>query len=501
MLTDGILRGGGMGAQTDSAFGTGTLTINKGLTTVSGGVLAGLATLELRNNTAGVNTLIGTALGVNLVGQSVNNVVNYGNPVTVAATVPTFGVDVNNYPQIVTNSAGTTLNTLTGSGGELRLGTLTTAAALQLNVTGGNNYSLAFNGVSLVGALSVNAIGANLRLNNLSGAQNITTLATNTGNLIIGGNGAGYSGTVSVAAGGTLRLAPIVGVANNLFGTGTMTTAANPTIGISPVLQGATLTAGTAGGLTARFYQMSTSTGINPTNFGQIPSGVLTVPLLGDAAITNRPPTVTVTSFVQGMVVYTGLLNVTAGGNYTFQTYADDGSQLVVDGLPIVSINTLLGASGIVHSPVSAPMLLATGLHTITYKVQNAGGGGGAGVSYNGPDSGNVMRPIQSGALQVAAPLSNVANSGINQSIAAAGTLTLDGGGTDLDGGINNLTFSGATGTLNVTNAGGIGIMTVSGNPRLGRCDSANDISNVIQMHHTPGRCAHHHFAQRRQIS
>jgi fibronectin-binding autotransporter adhesin len=460
-LNDGVLRGGGIGAQTSSAFGTGILTINKGLTTASGGITAGGATLELRNNTAAVNLAQGGTAGAIFVGQSVNNVVNYGNNVTVAGAVTTWGVDVNNYRQLQNGQ------TITGSGGELRLGTLTTSGPLQLNVTGSNNYSLAFNGLALGGALTLNATSANIRLNNLSGANNISTIAGATGNVIVGGNGSTFSGNVNVAAAGTLRLAPTIGIADNLFGTGTFTTAANPTIGISPVVAGGTLTPGTPGGLTARFYNLDAG-GINFANFSTLASGVTSVSLLSEGAITNRPPTVTGTSFTNGIVVYSGLLNIATAGDYSFQTFVDDESQLVIDGMPVISVNTGGGGTGIIHSPVSAPFSLTAGLHTITMKVLNNGGAGGVGVSYNGADSGNVMRPIPSSALQSVAPLVNVANSGINQSIAAAGSLTLDGGGTDLDGGINDLTFAGATGTLNVTNAGGTGTITVSGTTSFG---------------------------------
>src|SRR4030095_16205035 len=112
-LNDGVVRGGGIGAQTSSVFGPGTLTINKGLTTASGGIAAGAATLELRNNTVTINVIQGGTLGANFVGQSVNNIVNYGNDVTVAGTVSTWGVNVGNYAQLQNGV------TITGSGGEL----------------------------------------------------------------------------------------------------------------------------------------------------------------------------------------------------------------------------------------------------------------------------------------------------------------------------------------------------------------------------------------------
>ena len=232
--------------------------------------------------------------------------------------------------------------------------------------------------------------------------------------------------------------------------------------------------------MTAKFYQTNAAQTLNTTGaFATIPSGVMQVPLVSDGAITNRPPTVTGTSFTNDVAVYSGLLNITAAGNYTFQTYVDDESQLVIDGLPVISVNAGGGGTGIIHSPVSPSLSLSAGVHTIAFKVSNQGGGGGLGLSYNGADSGNVMRPIPSAALQTVAPLSNVANSGINQTIASGGSLTLDGGGTDLDGGINTLSTAG---TLNVTNTGGIGVMTVSGTTTLSGAATFNPTTGALAL-------------------
>src|SRR4029453_19142816 len=153
---------------------------------------------------------------------------------------------------------------------------------------------------------------------------------------------------------------------------------------------------------------------------------------------------------------YRRFLNITTTGDYVFQTAVDDQSQLVIDGVPVLSVNTGAGGTAYIDSPTTAPITLSAGFHTITVKALNTGRGGGFRVGYRGPDSGNLMRAIPSNALRTVAPLSNVANTGINRTIAAGEFLTLDGGGTDLDGGINNLTFSGG-GTLNVMNAGANG--------------------------------------------
>ena len=450
-INAGAIRGIGANATTSSVFGTGTITLNTGTLTQTGA----LGTIELRNNggVAPVNIGQGGTAGTLTAAQLLNNTITYGNNVTVAAAVPTFSIDVN-------NNGANTANTMV-------MGTLTTGAAAQINVTGGNSYSLRFNGISLGGTLTANLTTANLRLDNLSGANNITTLGT--GTLLLGGTAAGFTGTVTSTTGGT-RLVPVVGGGGTTLGGGALVLAANPTVGISPTVAGGTLAAGTAGGLTARFYQVGNTSMVLNTAvaFASIPSGVTTVSQPTDSGIVNRPPTITATSFTGGVVVLTGLLEVLTGGSYTFQTFADDQSQLVIDGTPLISVNTGGGGTGILHSPVSNAITLGAGLHTITMKVVNNGGGGGYGLLYNGADSGGVMRPIASARLQSTGLLTNIANSGLDQTIAAAASLTLDGGGTDLDGGINNLTFSGATGTLNVTNVAGTGIMTVSGTTAVG---------------------------------
>ncbi len=452
----GVIRGAGAGAVTSSAFGTGTITLN------TGSALA--ATVELRNNGAIINTLQGGTASAVLIGQSANNPVLYGNPVNISASVPEVGFDVN------ANNIAVNGNTPVGSGGTHVLGILKTNALAQIDVTGGNNFSLRFNGLDLAGPLTVKPTTGNLQLWNLGTAlaNNINSAIGTTGSLFIGGTGTGFSGNIDLTNGGTLRLVPRVGAVNDLLGTGTLTLLSSPTIGISPTLEGGVIAAGISGSLSARYYQTNVAGGINTTNYSVIPSGLTSVTLLSDGALTNRPPGVTGTSFTNDTAVYSGLLNITTAGLYTFQTYVDDQSQLVIDGIPLISVNAGAGGTGLIHSPVSVPVQLSAGAHTIAVKVYNNGSGGGFGVLYKGADSGGLMRPIPSTALAKAVPFVNVANTGLNQNIPAGGAITLDGGGTDLDGGINNLSFDGATGTVNATNLGGIGTTTVSGATNIG---------------------------------
>ena len=191
-INAGIVRGVGANASTSSVFGTGAITVNSGLTAASGGIAAGLPTLELRN--AGIFTTVaqgGTAGGPGVSGSALNPVI-YGNNVNVtAAAGATVGIDV---------------NTGAGAGAALTMGTLATPGALTLNVTGAGGSILRFEGLALGGALTLNPTTGNIQLNNLSGANNI--VKNGTGDLILSGNGAGFTGNVTVNTGAVRFIAP-----------------------------------------------------------------------------------------------------------------------------------------------------------------------------------------------------------------------------------------------------------------------------------------------------
>jgi hypothetical protein len=60
-------------------------------------------------------------------------------------------------------------------------------------------------------------------------------------------------------------------------------------------------------------------------------SGVIGGVLPNDMSYINRPAAVTNTQFTNSMAVYSGLLNITTGGSYSFLYAADDYEQIVID--------------------------------------------------------------------------------------------------------------------------------------------------------------------------
>ena len=96
--------------------------------------------------------------------------------------------------------------------------------------------------------------------------------------------------------------------------------------------------------------------------------------------------------------VWTGVLNVTVGGSYTFQTTSDDGSLLCVDGTEVVNDD---GPHGM--QTASGTIDLTAGNHLVTVQYVQAGGGAGIIAQYSGADTGNAMIDLGSGNGSVSA--------------------------------------------------------------------------------------------------
>jgi autotransporter-associated beta strand protein len=96
---------------------------------------------------------------------------------------------------------------------------------------------------------------------------------------------------------------------------------------------------------------------------------------------------------------FSGILNITTGGNYYFDTASDDASMVYVDGKLIVNNNNDQGVAGFgqgrfgpidfsSNPAVPAFLNLASGPHVIEVLYQQGGGGAGLLVDYTGPDAG-----------------------------------------------------------------------------------------------------------------
>ncbi len=438
VITAGAVRGVGASGAASSVFGTGLITLNGGA-------------LELRNN-----------------GTGSNGTITYGNNLTIDAAQPSGNFDVNN------NGANT--------GNVISLGNLAIGAQT-LNVTGGNGYGLRFSSATLSGNATVNlTTGASLTLNNVGQtvASSLTKSAASTGVLILTGAGTYTGGTLVPAGSGPLRLVPSIGTTDKPAGTGAISLASGTTLQITPVISSLSNVGAVAGSLSAKYYNGATT--INGSAYGAIPTAATTVALLADGTFFNRPAVVTAASGQNLLAVYSGLLNVTNGsGTYSFQTAAQDASQLVIDGVSVISVNAGGATQAFADSATSAPITLSAGLHTIVMKAFAGTAGGGFRVRYQGADTGGAMQVIAPSRLFNALPLTNVGNTGSPVTLAASANITIDGLGSDLDSSVSALSLD-AGSVLNTVNAGGSGALAVAGLTTLLGAATLNPASSLTLL-------------------
>ena len=95
--------------------------------------------------------------------------------------------------------------------------------------------------------------------------------------------------------------------------------------------------------------------------------------------------------------IYTGAINITTSGTYTFGTDSDDGSMVYIDGNAVQNLNGFRGESGFPASTGS--IALSAGQHQITIGYYQGTGGYGLKAGYQGPDTGNTMELIPNSVL------------------------------------------------------------------------------------------------------
>jgi hypothetical protein len=91
---------------------------------------------------------------------------------------------------------------------------------------------------------------------------------------------------------------------------------------------------------------------------------------------------------------FRGFIQITTGGNYTFYTSSDDGSQLFVDGSLVVDNDGLHALT-----EVSGQTTLGAGYHTIAITMFEEAGGEILDVSWAGPDTADARVPLGPGGL------------------------------------------------------------------------------------------------------
>lgn len=126
-------------------------------------------------------------------------------------------------------------------------------------------------------------------------------------------------------------------------------------------------------------------------------------------------------------VVFTGQVNITTEGDYTFPTQSDDDSYCYVDGVLVASDPK---PHGIEVAPNLTTIHLTPGAHNFQFFVSQQGGGWDFHLYYNGPDTGNVAQIIpQSAMTTLSSPV--VAPGAITFSNVTANSVKINWGDTN----------------------------------------------------------------------
>ncbi len=333
----------------------------------------------------------------------------------------------------INSSAAANALTLQATSGNALLKTLTSPANT------GTDVIAAQVSVNASTPLSATLAQGTLKLTNIS-AANPNSIAGGTFT-VTGGTLEGFStqtantdslGTAGVVLnGGTLKVDPVPSVFSAAGVTGryfnTAFTAANS--GTSPAV-GQVDYSGTPGA--TRSDANVDFTSLTSSN---LPSGIST----------NAGGTNTQNNFA---VEWVGGLNIMTGGSYTFTDQSDDGSQLFIDGVAVVTNNSNT-------TTTSAATTLSAGVHAFEVRYYQGSGGANQVISYNGPDSSNATVFIPGAASLSASGLFQYAPGSTatftnNVTINSGITGTIDTTGAAMDATLGTLTTVG-TGTLNVT--------------------------------------------------
>ncbi|MEZ0276919.1 MAG: autotransporter-associated beta strand repeat-containing protein, partial [Roseimicrobium sp.] len=439
-LNQGTLDLFSTGLSTTSQIGNAGITMNGGL-------------LMIRNNGGG-----GTPVGV---------VIDYGNDLTLGAALTDAQIHIGNA------SAGT--NNL------IQLGKLTTTVNNQgVSLSAANGYNLRFIGadINTQARFAIqSATTLTVLLSNVGVSQSVTGLGT----IVAGGDNYVNTGAGTLVVGVGVKANTTTDMPGGPFnfapGTNTFIPLAG-TLSNAGYTQGGLLVRQTSYAATQNLNSV-VSSGVGPTaTFTSI-----TPP--GDTAYNNRPPSIITTvvagaaaQFGNSIATYSGLLQITAGGTYSFRTSSDDQAVLFIDGVMVLSDNVNGGGHGLTETG-TATIELSAGYHSIVFMGQNATGGGGFNILYAGPDTSgnnitNGFQSIDPDKLYYTTNLGSVANGFLNAAIISdaynlpsAQASTLDGQGTHFNLMFGSLTL-GATSTLTVQNQFGTGYYGVVGTTTIG---------------------------------
>ncbi|WP_051310015.1 PilC/PilY family type IV pilus protein [Desulfogranum japonicum] len=101
------------------------------------------------------------------------------------------------------------------------------------------------------------------------------------------------------------------------------------------------------------------------------------------------------------LAVFTGTLNITTGGTYSFAVDGDDAIEVIIDGgTPDELIVGYYGGHGVSGGTShNGSTVLSAGTHTVEFRMEEASGGDQYFLYWNGPDSSNSWQIIPAGAF------------------------------------------------------------------------------------------------------
>ncbi len=263
-----------------------------------------------------------------------------------------------------------------GTGGTVSVALGVTAGEIDFNVSG---YTLTggpliLNGGGTAATIAVNASGTTTISAPITATYGLTI--TGAGTLVL--SGTNNIGGTTTLLGGTVVTNLSSGV-NNIGNTALLL--AGGTLQINPT---ATTT---TNGLSGRVFTGTATTSDSALiNFAATANSTRTDANLNAAAI----------STANTAIQWTGKVNITTAGPYTFFSKSDEGSRIYIDGVLVLNND---GNKSSVTDDGSIAITLTSGLHDIVIDYINGSGTGSETLSYSGPDSGGSETVIPSSAL------------------------------------------------------------------------------------------------------
>jgi len=281
--------------------------------------------------------------------------------------------------------------------------------------------------------------GTSIGTGTLSTTLGLTTASLTTATLPAGSN----SITVSYAGdnnAGSSTSAVQTQVVNANIPAISVSPSASTSVSGQPLMFTATTT-GYVPGLTASYYNSSLSLGTSGTTLSSVfnlPSGSPTATTT--LVATRTDPQVDVNNSYLGFVPtqpvsglattnsaasWSGMIQISQAGNYTFYSSSDDGSRLYIDGNLAVN-NDVLRAYG---DGTSTTVSLTPGLHTFLELFFQGGSYAGVEASYQGPDTGGLRELIPASVFFHSGTPTGTVTFYDGATSIGTGTLAVGGGG------------------------------------------------------------------------